>query len=100
MATYTSIRLTRISPALNLSRSKAVMPAHSMPPSTPASSTASTIQRPVSLPASSATPPAAMAPMTNCPSAPMFHTLERKHTARPRAISSSGVAFTPSSPSA
>ena len=76
------------------------MPAHAMPPSTPAISTATTIQRPVSLPASSATPPAAMAPMTNWPSAPMFQMLERKHTANPRAISKSGVAFTASSPSA
>ena len=85
-ATYTSIRLTRISLALKRSRSSAVMPAHNMPPSTPAKSTASTIQRPVSLSASSATPAAHTAPMTNCPSAPMFQTLERKHTDKPKAI--------------
>ena len=100
MATYTSIRLTRISPALKRSRRNAVTAAQAMPPSTPASSTAPTIQRPLSLSASSATPPAAMAPMMNWPSAPMFQTLERKHTASPSAISSSGVALTLSSPSA
>ena len=71
-----------------------------MPPSTPAASSAGTIQAPVSLLAISATPPAAMAPMTNCPSAPMFQTLERKHTASPSAMSSSGVALTMSSPRA
>ena len=77
-----------------------MMPAQAMPPSTPASRMATTIQRPVSLSASSATPPAAMAPNTNWPSAPMFQTLERKHTARPSAMISSGVALTISSPSA
>jgi hypothetical protein len=98
VATYTSIRLTRISLALKRSRSTAVIDAHAIPPSTPASRIASTTSRLVSLPASSATPPATTAPITNWPSAPMFHTLERKHTARPSAISSSGVAFTSSSP--
>ena len=58
---------------------------------------AATIQSPVSLPACIATPLAKIAPRMNCPSAPMFQTLERKHTARPSAISSSGVAFTASS---
>ena len=53
-----------------------------------------------SAPGISATPPARIAPRTNWPSAPMFHTLERKHTASPSAISSSGVALTVSSPSA
>ncbi len=59
---------------------------------------AGTIHGPVVLSASSAMPPAATAPITNWPSAPMFHTLERKHTASPSAISSSGVALTMSSP--
>ena len=99
-ATYTSIRLTRISLALKRSRSSAVIAAQAMPPSTPASRMATTIQRPVSLSASRATPPASTAPMTNWPSAPMFQTLERKHTARPSAMTSSGVALTISSPSA
>ncbi|KAF1041242.1 MAG: hypothetical protein GAK34_03021 [Delftia tsuruhatensis] len=76
------------------------MPAQTMPPSMPATRMAGTIQGPVVLSASSATPPAATAPITNWPSAPMFHTLERKHTASPSAISSSGVALTASSPSA
>ncbi|OQC07814.1 MAG: hypothetical protein BWX79_01808 [Alphaproteobacteria bacterium ADurb.Bin100] len=76
------------------------MPAQAMPPATPAIRMASTIQRPVSLSASSATPPAEIAPITNCPSAPMFQTLERKHTASPSAITSSGVALTISSPRA
>jgi hypothetical protein len=44
-----------------------------------------------------AMPLAAIAPTTNWPSAPMFQTLERKQTARPRAMSSSGVAFIASS---
>ena len=35
--------------------------------------------------------------MTNCPSAPMFHTLARKHSARPSAIRISGVALMDSS---
>jgi hypothetical protein len=61
---------------------------------------AATIHWPVFLSASSATPPAAMAPNTNCPSAPMFHTFERKHTASPSAMMSSGVALTISSPMA
>ena len=77
-----------------------MIPAQTMPPATPASRMTGTIQRPVSLPASSATPPAATAPMMNWPSAPMFQTLERKHTASPSAITSSGVALTISSPSA
>ena len=47
-----------------------------------------------------ATPPAATAPMTNCPSAPMFQTLERKQTAKPKAMINKGVAFTISSPKA
>ena len=68
-----------------------------MPPATPASRMATTIQRPVSGPASSATPAANTAPRMNCPSAPMFHTLERKHTASPSAMISSGVALTISS---
>ena len=76
------------------------MPAHTMPPAMPATRMPATIHWLVSLSASSATPPAAMAPNTNCPSAPMFHTLARKHTARPSAMISSGVALTISSPSA
>ena len=50
--------------------------------------------------AATATPAAATAPMTNCPSAPMFHTFERKHTAKPSAIKSRGVALSASSPRA
>ena len=99
-ATYTSIRLTKISLALKRSRKNAVMPAQNMPPKTPASSTANTIHRPVSLSASKATPPAHTAPMTNCPSAPMFHTLDRKHTDKPSAMMSKGVALTINSPKA
>ena len=68
-----------------------------MPPSTPASSTGTTIQPPVVGPALSATPEAKMAPIRYWPSAPMFHTLERKHTASPSAMMSSGVALTMSS---
>ena len=97
---YTSIRLTKISLALKRSRSKATMAAQAMPPNTPASKMTGIIQPPVLLSASSATPPAATAPMTNCPSAPMFQILERKHTASPKAISSRGVAFMANSPSA
>jgi superfamily II DNA or RNA helicase len=47
-----------------------------------------------------ATPAAHTAPMTNCPSAPMFHTLERKQTDKPKAITKSGVALTINSPKA
>src|SRR5438105_5703887 len=64
-----------------------------MPPATPATRIATTIQRPVCGPACIAMPLAAIAPMMNWPSAPMFQTLERKHSARPSAIKSSGVAF-------
>ena len=71
-----------------------------MPPATPASRTGSTIHRLLSGVAVSATPVAATAPRMNCPSAPMFHTLERKLTASPSAISSSGVALSSSSPTA
>jgi hypothetical protein len=79
------------------------MAAQAMPPSTPASRMGSTMPRPIqasSGPACIATQPAASAPTTNCPSAPMFHTLERKHTARPSAIRISGVALIDSSDSA
>ena len=71
-----------------------------MPPTTPAAITAMKNQLPVAAVACIATPLAKIAPTMNCPSAPMFQTLERKHTARPSAISSSGVAFTASSVSA
>jgi hypothetical protein len=76
------------------------MPAQTIPPKTPATITAATIQRPVSLSASMATPLAAIAPTMNWPSAPMFQTFERKQTARPRPIRISGVALTASSVSA
>ncbi len=76
-ATYTSIRLTRISLALNLSLSRAVSAAQSMPPARPASKIGSTIQPLPPLSASSATPLAQTAPITYWPSAPMFQTLER-----------------------
>src|SRR5438477_8557980 len=95
---YTSIRLTRISLALNRSRRKATTAAHNMPPATPASRIAITIRRVVSLSAINATPPARIAPITYWPSAPMFHTFDRKHTDRPSAMISSGVALTISSP--
>ena len=42
-----------------------------------------------------AMPPANTAPRMYWPSAPMFHTLARKHSARPSAISISGVALMP-----
>jgi hypothetical protein len=71
-----------------------------MPPTTPASTTGTTIQAPVPLSASRATPPAKIAPMMYWPSAPMFQTFERKHTASPSAMISSGVALTINSPSA
>ena len=74
--------------------------AHNMPPTTPARITGTTIHAPVLLSASSATPPAKIAPRMYCPSAPMFQTLERKHTASPSAMISSGVALTSSSPTA
>ena len=45
-------------------------------------------------PACMATQPAARAPTTNWPSAPMFQTFERKHTASPSATSTSGTALT------
>jgi hypothetical protein len=45
-ATYTSIRLTRISLALKRSRSKAVMPAQAMPPMHAGQQDGTTIQRP------------------------------------------------------
>ena len=82
------------------SRSAAVIEAQATPPSTPASRMGTTIS--LVLPASAciATQPAASAPATNWPSAPMFQTLARKATASPSAISTSGVAFSPSSPSA
>ncbi len=96
-ATYTSIKLTRISLAWKRSRINAVSEAHAMPPSTPAISTATSIHFPVCGPANSAMPPPAIAPSSNWPSAPMFHTLARKHTASPSAMRISGVAFTPNS---
>ncbi|MNU01789.1 hypothetical protein D3C72_2452930 [compost metagenome] len=71
-----------------------------MPPRMPATMMAGTIQGPVVWSAVRATPAAKMAPIRYWPSAPMFHTLERKHTARPSAMISKGVALTISSDSA
>ena len=73
-----------------------------MPPSTPASRIGDddASAPAVSGPACIATRRRRCAPTTNCPSAPMFHTLERKHTARPSAIRISGVALIDSSDSA
>src|SRR2546430_628562 len=71
-----------------------------MPPAAPAASSATTTQRPTPGPASSTTPVAAIAPVMNCPSAPIFHTLARKAMARPSAIIASGVALMASSLSA
>ena len=76
------------------------MPAHTMPPSVPANNKGTTIQALLVLSANKATPVANTAPMTYCPSAPMFHTLERKHSASPKAISNKGVALTTNSPTA
>ena len=73
------------------------MAAHSMPPSTPASRMRTTTKRPLASVACMATPPPKMAPRMNWPSAPMFQRFERKQTARPSAMSTSGVAFTASS---
>ncbi len=73
------------------------MPAHTMPPSTPASNTSTTVKRPALASADKATADAKMAPIRYCPSAPMFQTLDRKHTANPSAMISSGVALTMSS---
>ncbi len=71
-----------------------------MPPTTPAAITAMKNQPPVDGVACIAMPLAKTAPRMNWPSAPMFQTFERKQTASPSAISSSGVAFTASSVSA
>jgi hypothetical protein len=81
--------------ALKRSRSSAVMAAHNMPPSTPAIRMATTMARGESGVACIATPPAKIAPRMYWPSAPMFQTLARKHSARPSAIRISGVALTP-----
>ena len=86
--------------ALKRSRSSATIAAQHIPPTTPAAMTATKNQPPVVGVACIATPLAKIAPTMNWPSAPMFQTLERKQTARPSAISSSGVAFTASSVSA
>ncbi len=86
--------------ALKRSRRSATIAAQHMPPITPATSTGTKNQPPVVALACIATPLAAIAPRTNCPSAPMFQTFERKQSARPSAIRSSGVAFTASSVSA
>jgi hypothetical protein len=59
------------------SRRNATIAAHAMPPSTPASRMGTTIQWLESAEACIATPEAAIAPTTNWPSAPMFHTLAR-----------------------
>jgi len=73
------------------------MAAQNMPPSSPANKTSTTYTAGLSGVARKATPPAKMAPMMNCPSAPMFQMLARKHTARPSAIRISGVALSVSS---
>ena len=93
MATYTNMRLTKISLALKRSRSSATMAAHTNPPTMPASSTAGTVNAPNGTGDHKATPEAAIAPSTNWPSAPMFHTLDRKHKAKPKAMMSKGVAL-------
>src|SRR5262249_7790308 len=74
--------------------------AQTMPPAMPATSSATTTQRPAPGPATSTTPVAAIAPRMYCPSAPMFQTLARNAMARPSAIIASGVALIASSLSA
>ena len=77
------------------------MPAQTMPPSTPANKTEGTItQGLLALSAIKAMPVANTAPITYWPSAPMFHTLERKQSAKPKAMMSKGVALTTNSPRA
>src|SRR5690606_13961290 len=90
---------TRISFALKASRRNAVMAAQSMPPSTPASRARLISQKPPLLSSSSqsTTAPAAMAPTTSWPSAPILNTLARKQMDRPTAIISSGATLTPTS---
>ena len=67
--------------ALNRSRSSATTPAQAAPASAPARITSGKkTQRLIPTSAvvtQSASPPPPMAPMRNCPSAPMFQTLER-----------------------
>ena len=83
--------------ALKRVRSSAGIAAHNAPPIAPATTIAGNNHAVRLVEERSATPLAAAAPMMNCPSAPMFHTLARKPTARPIAISISGVALRNSS---
>ena len=75
------MRLTRISLALKRSRSSATTAAQAAPPSAPASMRSGKKSGwGMATPAvvtHSASPPPPTAPMRNCPSAPMFQTLER-----------------------
>src|SRR5690606_12718930 len=75
------------------------MAAQSMPPAAPANKASENSQKPplVSSSKYSTTAPAAMAPTTNCPSAPILNTLARKHMARPTEIISNGASLTPTS---
>ena len=79
------------------SRRTATIAAQAAPASIPASAMTTTIAPDVVGPACIATAVAPIAPMMNCPSAPMFQTLARKQIASPSATSTSGVALTASS---
>ncbi len=94
---YTSISETRISFALNRVFSTAAIEAHSAPPTAPPTTISGSSSGLVLPSKYNAMPPPAIAPTMYWPSAPMFQTLARKPTARPTAISISGVALSSSS---
>ena len=67
-------------------RKAAGIAAHTRPPRIPATSSSGKTHAVSGWPISSQAPKAQIAPMANCPSAPMFQTLARYATERPRAI--------------
>jgi hypothetical protein len=97
VAISVSIRVTRISFALNRVLSPAASPAQTMPPSDPIAIIAGSIHPEVPCGNHTGRAEAAMAPRINCPSAPMLNTLARNPIASPCAINSSGAVFSSTS---
>ena len=83
--------------ALKRVRSQEGMAAQAMPPRAPATTMAGSSRLLVLFGKCRATAPAARAPTSSWPSAPMFQTLARKPTESPTAQSIRGVAFRNSS---
>ena len=93
IATYVSIKETRISFALNLTLRKAGIAPQKSPPMVPPRSTRGMTQKPSTPQNARATAPPQSPPITSCPSAPMFQTPARNPSAKATPMVINGVAF-------